>query len=83
MKNVEISIDLDDRFRRIVAQALTPELVKTGLRTQCTLSENDTGIILSFNAEDTSALRAAINSHLRLVDCIISTAKTFEPDISD
>lgn len=83
MKKVEISIDLDDRLRSIVAQALTPELVKTGLRTQCTLSETDAGIILSFDAEDTSALRAAINSYLRLVDCIISTANTFEPDVSD
>jgi len=79
MKKVEISIDLDNRLRSIVVQALAPELKTTGLRTQCKLSETDNGIILSFIAEDTSALRAVINSHLRWINCIISTAETFEP----
>ena len=79
MKKVDISIDLNNRLRGIVVQALAPELLTTGPRSQCKLSETDKGIILSFNAEDTSALRAVINSHLRWINCIISTAKTFEP----
>ena len=79
MKKVDISIDLDDRLRGIVVQAITPELKTMGPRTQCKLSETDNGIILSFTANDTSALRAVINSHLRWINCIISTAETFEP----
>ncbi len=79
MKKVNISLELSEPLRKIVIQALEPELVETGLRTQSEVSTTEAGIILSINADDTSALRAAINSYLRWIHCIITTANTFNP----
>lgn len=78
MKKVDISIELDNASRQIVVQSLMPELTHPGPRTNVKLSETDSGILLSFAADDTSSLRAALNSHLRWLNCIITTANTFK-----
>ena len=79
MKQANITIELIPPLRKIVSQSLSPELGRTMPRTQVNLLETDSGITLTINAEDTSALRAALNSYLRWLNCIISTANTFDP----
>ena len=79
MKEVTISADLEEGAARIVLESLLPELDRSVSRTQVDLVKSDTGVILKISAEDTSALRAAINSYLRWLDCIISTITTFNP----
>ncbi len=79
MKYVNISIELTKPLRKIVYQSLSPELGRTVPRSQVNLSETDSGIQLTISAEDTSALRAALNSYLRWINCSISTANTFNP----
>ncbi len=79
MKQANITIELIPPLRKIVSQSLSPELGRTMPRTQVNLLETDSGITLTINAEDTSALRAELNSYLRWLNCIISTANTFDP----
>ena len=80
MKKVEIRIDLKQPLKKIVYQSLAPELGRTVARVLVNISETGNGIVLIINAEDTSALRAALNSYLRWLNCIISTAQTFKPE---
>lgn len=80
MRKVDISIELVEPVRKIVVQSLLPELGKTVPRTQVNISENNVGITVSFKAETTSALRAALNSYLRWLNCIISIASTFNQE---
>jgi tRNA threonylcarbamoyladenosine modification (KEOPS) complex Pcc1 subunit len=80
MKNVSISFELDKSTRKIVCLSLLPELGRTVPRTDVAVSENDSGVTLSIDAEDSSALRAALNSYLRWINSIISTVNTFSDD---
>jgi tRNA threonylcarbamoyladenosine modification (KEOPS) complex Pcc1 subunit len=80
MKEVTISADLEESISKIVLESLLPELSRAVSRTQVNISKSGTGIILKISADDSSALRAAINSYLRWLDCIISTVTTFNPN---
>lgn len=80
MKNVNISFELNKSARKIVYLSLLPELGRTVPRTDVSVSETDSGITLSIDAEDSNALRAALNSYLRWINSIISTVNTFSDD---
>jgi KEOPS complex subunit Pcc1 len=80
MKRVDISIELEENIRKILIQSLRPELEDQGARTQVEIIETENGIKLAIDANDISSLRAALNSYLRWVDCIISTAKEFNTE---
>ena len=80
MKNVSISFELDKSARKIVYLSLLPELGRTVPRTDVNVSETDSGITLSIDAEDSNALRAALNSYLRWINSIITTVDTFSDD---
>ena len=80
MKNVNISIELNKSARKIVYLSLLPELGRTVPRTDVTVTETDIGITLSIDAEDSNALRAALNSYLRWINSIITTVDTFGDD---
>ena len=77
MKKVDVSIKLEKSIGQIVIQSLQPELDTIGSRTEVKLIETDHGITLSFDAQDVSSLRAALNSYLRWLDCIITTTNKF------
>jgi tRNA threonylcarbamoyladenosine modification (KEOPS) complex Pcc1 subunit len=79
MKRVDISIELEQPLPNIIVQSLQPELSNTTVpRTQINIIETNVGIKLTIEAENTNALRATLNSYLRWVNCIISTAETFK-----
>jgi len=77
MKQVNITLELDPIQKKIVLQSLFPELDRAVPRTVVKLKETEVGLIFTINADDTSALRAALNSYLRWINCIISTTDTF------
>lgn len=77
MKQVNITLELDPIRKKIVLQSLFPELYRAVPRTEVRLNETEIGLIFTIKAEDTSALRAALNSYLRWINCIISTTDTF------
>jgi tRNA threonylcarbamoyladenosine modification (KEOPS) complex Pcc1 subunit len=79
MKQADVSIKLDKSISQIVIQSMQPELDQIGSRTKVRLIETDDGITLSFDANDISSLRAALNSYLRWLDCIIATTNEFGP----
>lgn len=79
MKKVDVSIKLEKSIGQIVIRSLQPELDTIGSRTKIKLIETDNGIKLSFDANDISSLRAALNSYLRWLDCIITTTNEFGP----
>jgi len=83
MRRVDISIELKHPLPNIVVKSLQPELGGVSVpKTQVNISETNVGVLLSIEAENTSALRAALNSYLRWINCIISTAAAFNQDVS-
>jgi len=81
MKKVEITIELDPATQEIVLQSLLPEVGRTVPRTQVNISETHAGILISIEAKDTNALRGALNSYLRWLDCIISITSKFKSNM--
>jgi tRNA threonylcarbamoyladenosine modification (KEOPS) complex Pcc1 subunit len=61
-----VNIEMDDIEAALVFRALSPETMNLS-RNQVEISATPTGIILKVSAEDTNALRAALNSYLRWI----------------
>jgi tRNA threonylcarbamoyladenosine modification (KEOPS) complex Pcc1 subunit len=80
MRKVEISIELPQAERKIVLGSLLPETGRTVQKTLVNLTETDTGIILTIETDTTSALRAALNSYLRWLNCIFSINSSIKED---
>lgn len=60
-----------------VLEALTPEFErKIGVRSKTSVMIDDHLLVLRFEAEDTIALRAALNAHLRWVSSAINVLET-------
>ncbi len=56
-----------------ILKALTPELQRQiGTRSKATLFEEGYALVLNVEAEDTNALRAALNAYLRWVNSTIN-----------
>jgi len=77
MRRAEISFELEPNVRKIVIESLSPELGRTVPKTQVNISETNAGLKIIFDAETTSALRAALNSYLRWLNCILSIVEKF------
>jgi tRNA threonylcarbamoyladenosine modification (KEOPS) complex Pcc1 subunit len=76
MHKVEISVELDAVNRRIVLGSLQPELGSSVPKTQVNISETNEGLVISIEGETTSAIRAALNSYLRWLNCITTISTT-------
>ena len=64
---------------KVVLQALTPETETSSTsRSEVQMTVEGRGLILDFRAKDTSALRAAINSYLRLIGVAMDLQKFTE-----
>ena len=56
-----------------LVNALTPEVNKqVGTRSKTTMATKDLTLMLNFEAEDTVALRAALNAYLRWINSTIN-----------
>ena len=61
---------------KVVLQALTPETETSSTnRSKVHMTIKGQGLVLDFRAKDTSALRAAINSYLRLIGVAMNLQK--------
>ena len=61
---------------QVVLQALKPETETSSThRSMVYMTTEGQGLVLDFRAKDTSALRAAINSYLRLIGVAIDLQK--------
>ena len=68
-----------EKQMRVVLQALKPETESTSMnRSKLFLTTEGRSLVLDFRAKDTSALRAAINSYLRLIGVAMSLQKLSE-----
>ena len=65
IRHAEIDIQLSNDESKIVFGALSPETVRKIPRTDTSVLLTDHGVKLVIDAQDTSSLRAAINSYLR------------------
>jgi tRNA threonylcarbamoyladenosine modification (KEOPS) complex Pcc1 subunit len=64
---------------KVILKALKPETETSATpRSKVHLKAEDQSLILEFRARDTSALRAAMNSYLRLVGVAMSIQKFTE-----
>lgn len=76
-----ISLYFPSRKRlEIVLKALKPEIERHQFmrRSKVSVSSKQNSLILNFEAEDTSALRASINSYLRWIMLINDSFQTIE-----
>ena len=65
-----------DRQLKVVMESSRPEIeTSTAPRSKVSLKVERQGLILKFNATDTSALRAALNSYLRLIGVAMNIQK--------
>jgi len=64
---------------KVVLEALRPETdTSTTSRSKVQMKTEDQSLVLDFNAKDTSALRAAMNSYLRLIGVAMNLQKLTE-----
>ena len=70
---------LSEKQLKVVLQALKPETETSSTsRSEVQMTVEGRGLILDFRAKDTSALRAAINSYLRLIGVAMDLQKFTE-----
>ncbi|MCW4022893.1 MAG: KEOPS complex subunit Pcc1 [archaeon] len=68
-----------DKQLEVVMQALKPEIASSSTsRSKVCMAAEDQSLVLDFEATDTSALRAAMNSYLRLVGVAMNLQKFSE-----
>lgn len=64
---------------KVVLEALRPEIeTSVTSRSKVQMKAEGSGLILNFRAKDTSALRAALNSYLRLIGVAMNLQKLTE-----
>jgi KEOPS complex subunit Pcc1 len=64
---------------KIAFKALEPEISESTMtRSQTILKKEDSHLIINIDAQDTVALRAAINTYLRLISSIFSVHSTLQ-----
>jgi KEOPS complex subunit Pcc1 len=73
VKTAEITLVKKGKIAHVVASSLLPETDRKIPRTQVKINEDGKALCLVISAEDTSALRAAINSYLRWISVGIDT----------
>ena len=57
-----------EKLLQVVLQALKPETETSSTgRSEVNMTVEEQGLVLDFRAKDTSALRASVNSYLRLI----------------
>lgn len=72
-KQAEVRIQSTPKMTDIIIQSLSPELNRTSFRAAIELKGTPGGdqVILAVKAQDVNALRAALNSYLRWIKCVI------------
>lgn len=72
-KRAEVKIQTNPKMADIIIQSLSPELNRKSFRVEVELitnpSKNELKLIVT--AQDVNALRAALNSYLRWIKCVI------------
>jgi KEOPS complex subunit Pcc1 len=67
---------LSEKQLKVVLEALKPETETSSTnRSKVHMKTNNQSLILEFNARDTSALRASMNSYLRLIGVAMNLQK--------
>lgn len=62
-----------------IVNALAPEVKRQmGSRSKVTVTKNSQFLVISVDAEDTIALRAALNAYLRWINSTVNVLQTLE-----
>ncbi|MEW6069277.1 MAG: KEOPS complex subunit Pcc1 [Candidatus Thermoplasmatota archaeon] len=78
MRIANFIFELECNKANILKQALLPESKREIPRTKTEIKSERNKLILRIEAEDTSALRAAINSYLRWIECSLEVIEFSE-----
>jgi tRNA threonylcarbamoyladenosine modification (KEOPS) complex Pcc1 subunit len=68
-------LTIETEYASVVAGALSPELTEKIPRTRISVAPGDRKVQVNIEAEDQTALRAAINSYIRWTNVAEETAK--------
>jgi len=83
MRKVEITFNAPQSLRTIIVSSLLPETGSSVPKTQVNISEDNAGIQLVIEAETTNALRAALNSYLRWLNCVFSIVTMVDENLKN
>lgn len=78
MKYADFIFQLEEGKASTLAKALLPESKREIPRTKIKIKTDKDKFLLRIEAEDTSALRAAINSYLRWIECVVKLIRFAE-----
>ncbi len=72
-KRAEVKIRTNPKIADIIIQSLSPELNRKSFRAEVELQTNPPKdeVKLIITAQDVNALRAALNSYLRWIKCVV------------
>ena len=73
VKMATISLKKNDKYTDIVVKSLHPETKRAIPRSSVKIREDAQTIYIDIQAEDTSSLRAALNSYLRWMKITVDT----------
>jgi tRNA threonylcarbamoyladenosine modification (KEOPS) complex Pcc1 subunit len=73
VKKATISLQKDDRYADVVVKSLHPETKRDIPRSHVKIREDKDLIYIEIQAEDTSSLRASLNSYLRWMKVTVDT----------
>jgi KEOPS complex subunit Pcc1 len=80
MKKAVIALHKNETPANVIARSLAPETARTIPRTSVNINENKESVCIEIAADDTNALRAAVNSYLRWIavswDTYLETQKS-------
>lgn len=72
------TLTLRSEHAEVVGRALSPELTERIPRTKVEVTAKDGEVVIGIEAEDTTALRAALNSYIRWGNVAEETAEEVE-----
>ena len=75
VRSAYIKIQCGEKMASTIELALAPEAKEEMPRCDVHIDREAGDLILDFNADDTSSLRAALNSYLRWVEVAMSTSE--------
>jgi tRNA threonylcarbamoyladenosine modification (KEOPS) complex Pcc1 subunit len=64
-----------EKERRIILDALVPETKVATTRSRATLKKDGKNLVLDVEANDTVALRTALNAYLRWIACMVNVLR--------
>jgi len=79
----KLRITLDGPQASTLYESLSPEISEESFKSTVKIELSEEGLTITIKAEDTSSLRASLNTYLRWIDGILGVQKAVQADDGD